>query len=115
MAFLDQMNAVWLRVRAYPKPVVAALNGVTVGAGFELALLEDAAALADAVRALADEIALGGPRAVALIKRCLNETGSLATSVVIENEAATKCFVSPDQQEGLRAFLEKRSPRWTGP
>ena len=179
MAFLDRLNAVWLRVRTSPKPVVAALNGVTVGAGFELALLcdfryavrgarigskeihinqpmtngstfllprligegrakqlcltgalilaeealemglithlaEDRAALEEAVRKLADEIALGGPQAVSLIKRCLNETGSLATSVVIENEAATKCFVSADQMEGLRAFLEKRPPRWTG-
>ncbi len=41
LAFLDRMNEVWLRVRAFPKPVLAALNGVTVGAGFELALLCD--------------------------------------------------------------------------
>ena len=179
MAFLDRLNAVWLRVRTSPKPVIAALNGVTVGAGFELALLcdfryavrgarigskeihinqpmtngstfllprligdgqakqlcltgalipaeealemglitqlaDDRAALEEAVGRLAEEFALGGPQAVSLIKRCLNETGSLTTSIVIENEAATKCFVSADQKEGLRAFLEKRSPRWTG-
>jgi hypothetical protein len=33
---------------------------------------------------------------------------------MVENEAATACFVSADQKEGLRAFLEKRVPRWTG-
>jgi hypothetical protein len=34
--------------------------------------------------------------------------------VMFENEAATRCFVSADQQEGLQAFLEKRKPRWSG-
>lgn len=179
MAFVDRMNEVWLRIRSFPKPVVAALNGVTVGAGFELALVcdvryatrgaligskeshinqpmtngstfllprlvgegwakqicltgellpaedalriglvtrvfDDRPALSAAVEALADEVATGGPLAVSLIKRCLNETDSLHASVIMENEAATKCFVSEDQKEGLRAFLEKRAPRWTG-
>ena len=36
------------------------------------------------------------------------------TAVMFENEAATTCFVSADQQEGLQAFLEKRKPRWSG-
>ena len=34
--------------------------------------------------------------------------------MIFENEAATKCLVSADQQEGLRAFLEKRKTALVG-
>ena len=49
-------------------------------------------------------------------ERCFarNRDVDIESAILIENEAAMACFVSEDQKEGLRAFLEKREPRWSG-
>jgi enoyl-CoA hydratase/carnithine racemase len=55
------------------------------------------------------------PIALMQVKSCFARSHDLDidTAVMFENETATKCFASADQQEGLRAFLEKRKPRWS--
>lgn len=178
--FLLLLTDVWSFIRTFPKPTIAAINGVVVGAGFELILVCDfriAAKTAklgsaevrinqpmtngstyllshligearakeigmtgdildaeDAVRiglvnsvvepselegkveALVTKLASRGPTAVAQIKQSFarNRDVDIETAIMVENEAATTCFVSADQKEGLRAFLEKREARWTG-
>jgi enoyl-CoA hydratase len=178
--FLNELTEVWSFIRTFPKPTIAAINGVVVGAGFELTLVcdfriaaktarigsaevrinqpmtngstyllsrligetkakeigmtgdildaEEAGriglvnavvepeVLANAVEELVKKLVSRGPIAVAEIKRCFarNRDVDIETAIMIENEAATACFVSEDQKEGLRAFLEKREPRWTG-
>ena len=178
-AFLLPFTEVCTLIRNFPKPTIAAINGVAVGGGFELTLVcdfriaarsakigshevninqpmtngstyllprligegrakflgmtgeiisaEEAErigllnsvaedqGLTSAVEELIGKIAGVGPIAVSLVKECFARSRDvdIETAVMVENEAATKCFVSADQQEGLRAFLEKRNPRWS--
>ena len=177
--FLHELAATWSLIRTLPKPTIAAINGVVVGAGFELTLVCDFRIAADTARlgsaevninqpmtngatvmlprligetkakelgltgniidateaerigllnacvqpdalfarvqALVDTLVSRGPLAISQVKQCFarNRDVDMETAIMVENEAATACFVSDDQQEGLRAFREKRAPRWS--
>lgn len=72
------------------------------------------AAVEDAVEALAKEICEGAPLAVRQAKRAMDlgmET-DLRTAMEIEIEAYNVNLATEDRQEGIRAFNEKRPPRW---
>jgi len=178
--FLALLTEVWSGIRTFPKPTIAAINGVVVGAGFELILVcdfrlavktarigsaevrinqpmtngstyllsrligeakakeigmtgdilaaEDAARLglvnqvvepaelSGKVEELVAKLVSRGPIAVAQIKQSFARSRDvdIDTAIIVENEAATTCFVSADQKEGLRAFLQKREAKWTG-
>lgn len=69
--------------------------------------------------ALAGEIAGNAPLSLSGNKRVIRELlaarGALAPDVEAELvELRRACFVSDDFQEGVRAFAEKRRPRWRG-
>ncbi len=100
----------------------------------ELALLNDPVPAADAVRlglvgrvvaadqldaearSVAERLAAGAPRALALTKRALNATWDRDLDSALEYEAHLQDMAgrSKDHTEGLSAFLEKRPPRFTG-
>jgi 2-(1,2-epoxy-1,2-dihydrophenyl)acetyl-CoA isomerase len=75
---------------------------------------------ADALAAEAHAIALRlaglAPRALALTKRALQRSWSVDLDEALEDEAFRQGIAgaSADHAEGLAAFLEKRSPRFTG-
>ncbi|MBI3783093.1 MAG: enoyl-CoA hydratase/isomerase family protein [Deltaproteobacteria bacterium] len=75
------------------------------------------AALLPTVRALALDIAQNAaPVSVALTKRMIwsNLTEpDMARAEVIEQQLFTWTGTQPDAREGVRAFLEKRVPRWS--
>jgi enoyl-CoA hydratase/carnithine racemase len=41
MALFERFQRIYARIEAYPKPTIAAINGVTIGGGLELALVCD--------------------------------------------------------------------------
>ncbi len=67
-------------------------------------------------RAVARTILSRGPLAIAAVKRLVRAGADLplAEAKTLEREAFAKLFASGDTQEGIRAFLEKRPPRFTG-
>lgn len=72
------------------------------------------AELEPAARALAGQIASGPAGVTAAVKRSLRRsaTATLEEMLELETEAQLAAFDSPDFQEGVTAFLEKRAPRF---
>jgi enoyl-CoA hydratase/carnithine racemase len=68
------------------------------------------------VRQLARKIALGPPLAIRLAKRALyrSQDSDLRSALEFETYAQNICSETEDAREGIRAFVEKRSPRFTG-
>jgi enoyl-CoA hydratase/carnithine racemase len=167
-------------IRSMTKPVIAAVNGPAVGAGFNLALacdlriastnatfsqsfakigmhpdwggtyflprlvtpnkacelffLGDTIDATEALRLnivnrvvapeeletatleLAQRLRAAPPIALAAAKQAIYESGGadLDEMLRFETEAQVRCFESDDGHEGVRAFFEKREPRFTG-
>jgi enoyl-CoA hydratase len=70
----------------------------------------------DVALELASEIAARAPLAVRLAKEAVNRAQEthLADGIAEERQAFYFLFSSEDQKEGMRAFAEKRKPKWTG-
>jgi len=64
----------------------------------------------------AEKIASKGPLAIAYARRALRRTqeSSLSTGNDLEAELFALCFATQDQKEGMRAFLDKRPPKFEG-
>jgi 2-(1,2-epoxy-1,2-dihydrophenyl)acetyl-CoA isomerase len=72
--------------------------------------------LLGAARELAERLAAGAPRAIALTKRALSAAwdGDLDAALEREAELQDEAGRTNDHAEGMAAFLEKRPPRFTG-
>jgi len=72
--------------------------------------------LLDSARQLAQRLASGPTRAYAAIKELVrrSSSGTLAETLDAELRAQLRTATTNDFQEGVRAFLEKRSPVFTG-
>lgn len=72
--------------------------------------------LMDEVMSLARRLAEGPTKAFALIKQAINsaEAHSLDQQLDLERDLQRVAGASDDYREGMRAFLEKRAPHFTG-
>jgi len=77
--------------------------------------VDDAALMADAEKMCA-HFAQAPTVGLALTKRALDaaETNDLSTQLDLERDLQREAGATPDFAEGVRAFLEKRSPAFTG-
>ncbi len=66
--------------------------------------------------ALAERLRDAAPVSLAAAKQAIymRQTADLEDMLRYETEAQMRCFNSADGQEGIRAFLEKREPKFTG-
>jgi 2-(1,2-epoxy-1,2-dihydrophenyl)acetyl-CoA isomerase len=75
-----------------------------------------AAELQSTTRALADKIAAGPPAVLKMAKQMVNRaaTSDLASALDLEAFSQGIAIASEDHQEGLKAFFDKRPPKFTG-
>lgn len=108
------------RLVGLSKAMELLLLGEPIDAGEALriglvAKVVSAGELPNAAREMADRLARG-PRSIGLIKRAVNRAMSSDLASQLEYEAYLQEIAgrSADYDEGVRAFLEKRSPVFTG-
>lgn len=77
--------------------------------------VDDVALMTEAVR-LCEHFAAAPTQGLALIKRALNASSanSLDTQLDLERDLQNLAREMPDHAEGVRAFVEKRKPNFTG-
>jgi len=65
---------------------------------------------------LAESIAKRAPFAVSMSKKAINSGSEmdLQKALLLEKKLISLCFDSKDRTEGMKAFLEKREPKFKG-
>lgn len=65
---------------------------------------------------LANQLMKNSPFAMSMVKKAIIEGMDMPLSAGLEFEAGLEaiCFASEDKKEGIKAFLEKRRPQFTG-
>ncbi len=104
---------------AKAKELILTGRVITAQEAYEMGLLNKVLPddqLMASVEELAAKILAAGPVGVRLAKACINKSLSLDidSGLDFEAEAFGLCFGTEDQKEGMAAFLEKRTPTYSG-
>ena len=93
--------------------IIGAEEAVEYGIAFDVV---PAAELADRATSLAESFLHGAPIAQMFLKQGLNAAfeSSFEESISWEGQSQAIAFATEDVAEGIRAFLEKRDPKWKG-
>lgn len=121
---VDPRKGHWARIRAFPKPLIAAVDGFALGGGFELALMADAMVLGATARVGLPETSLGilpgaggGQRLLALVGRA-RASRMVLTGEIIDAATALSWGIAAWGAEGpalpvaeaLATSLSARAP-----
>lgn len=101
------------RQMLFTADVIGAEEALRIGLVNAVTAPED---LMDYVKKIAERIISKGKLAVRLAKAAVNEgtQTDIDRAMTIEADLFGLCFSTDDQKEGMSAFLEKRSPQFTG-
>jgi enoyl-CoA hydratase/carnithine racemase len=109
--FAALIGAARLKEIVFTARLVEAQEALNIGLVSEI--LETPEALEQRAEELANAIAGLAPRTLTATKMALKRL-RLAAGQIHGDDLVTMCFGSEDFQEGVRAFLGKRPPVWTG-
>ena len=99
---LKLLGPIWARRLVWGATPLTAQDAVKIGLVDEV--VADGPALDEAIERLRQQLARGGPAAIAAAKKAFL-TGD-------EPAAFRDCFVGDESREGMSAFIEKRKARW---
>jgi enoyl-CoA hydratase len=113
-AAVDPRLAMWARIRAFPKPLIAGIDGFALGGGFELALMADIIVLGASAQVGLPETNLGlipgaggGQRLMALVGRA-RALRMVLQGEVIPAETAYAWGIAAYLAEGHAAELAEK-------
>ncbi|KAK7756598.1 hypothetical protein SLS62_001435 [Diatrype stigma] len=127
-----------LGIKAVKKPILAAVEGIALGGGFEVALMAmkmimlgssitaaeahvnglvaetfDDSTVLDNTIAIAEKLASSSSVALSFAKEAICGADDLGRNEDLERRLYYTSFGTADKREGISAFLQKRKPRWT--
>lgn len=107
----------WLVGEGWAKRMILCGERVDAATALRIGLVEEVVAtgtVREAALALAEKVARQSPGAVAASKQLIQAARrqSMWSALTLEREMFVDLFDSADQQEGVAAFLEKRTPVW---
>jgi len=107
---VGEARAAWM---FYTGQMISAKEALRMGA---VDYVVPAAEVMPTAETLARQIAAGPPLAVGAVKRVLfgAQRVELERALEMEAQQQAKCFASEDCTEGIRAFFEKRAPKFAG-
>jgi enoyl-CoA hydratase/carnithine racemase len=108
----------WLVGEGWAKRIILTGERVDAATALRIGLVEEVVAtggVREAALAMAERVASLSPEAVTFSKTLIHQARNgvpRSAALAVERERFVDLFDSPDQSEGVNAFLEKRAPRW---